>query len=95
MGEAVAAQLVTQHSGTRITMPKRVTPASKLAGEIGLDGARRLVEHLGHSRAWKVPSCKRWRVQLLRAQGQTHREIARTLCLDESTAGRYLAYRRR
>ena len=92
VGEAATVQIIAAYGGTRLPLLKAIDAGSKLAQEIGLEPARRLVDHLGGTRNWKPPACKRWRVQLLRAEGKSYAEIARVLGLNESTVARYIAH---
>ncbi len=85
-----ALKLIEARGGRLLYIPHRAE-RSDLVEIIGADALARLATRAGGDRL-KVPLGREWRVQILRARGQSHGEIASTLGMTES--GVYRSLRR-
>lgn len=82
IGAAATLALIEEAGGTRIGIPKTVTPTSRIARIVGLDGARALAAWRGTEQI-KVPLARHWRIRIYRAEGETYTAIARSLGITE------------
>lgn len=88
VGPAAALALVEERGGTRIYVPRAVTPW--LSALIGDDAAAALVAAYGGEHL-PVPVARRWRVRIYRGRDMSHARIARRVGCSEDTVGRILA----
>lgn len=84
IGAAGTLALIERHGGTRIHIPKSITPRSRLALLIGEVAARELSIWRG-GEAIKVPQARAWLIRLYRAEGLSYSAIARKVGCNEST----------
>jgi predicted DNA-binding protein (UPF0251 family) len=89
IGSLATILIVEARGGTRVKIPKHVNQGSELALVVGLEAARAL-SHWRGGETVKVPLAKLWRIRLYRAEGLSYTDIARRLCVGESTIHRYL-----
>lgn len=89
IGPAGVLALVERHGGTRIHIPKSITPRSRLALLIGETPARELSIWRG-GEVIKIPIARPWRIRLYRAEGLSYPAIARKLGCNESTVHEHL-----
>ena len=89
VGEERTLKLLELYAGTWVDLPASLTRRSRVAAQIGLEGARALYAEYGGARVY-MPLAKKWRATAYRARGLTHRQIALRLGCNEPQVGRYL-----
>ena len=100
LGAEDTLRLLEAYGGNQIYLPKCLSESSRLAVDLGLDVARKMIawresgDWLGGERM-KIPACKSWRVLVYQGRGMSYREIARKLQIDEATVARHIAAGRR
>jgi len=89
IGADATRQLIEQHAGTRVYVPKDVNQGSAARLGISLPAARALAARYGGEHIL-VPIARAWRVRLYRVAGLTYPAIARRLGITERAVGRIL-----
>jgi DNA invertase Pin-like site-specific DNA recombinase len=84
IGAEAALLLIEAHGGQRIHVPKNARPNTKLAKLIGVDALAKLCALYGGIDVY-IRRERHIRIKLLRAQGHTYSEIARTLGCSQKT----------
>lgn len=89
LGEVDARRVIEAHGGVRIYVPYS-GDLSALVETVGYRAAGLLAREIGGN-FLKIPLAKRWRVEIMRRDGLTIRDIARAVLVDESTVSKWLA----
>ncbi|QXN68026.1 middle operon regulator [Microcystis phage Mwe-Yong1] len=89
LGVDRALALFLALGGSQIYLPKKSGTGTLAAQVIGPDQVERLAEWFGPGYI-KVPVARQWIAAVLRAQGKSDNEIARTVRADVETVRRWL-----
>lgn len=80
--------------GSQIYLPRKSSDRTLAAQAVGAENVERLAEMIGYGYI-KVPLARQWVAQVMRAQGKSDNEIARTVRADVATVRRWLGQRPR
>lgn len=75
--------------GSQIYLPKKSSERTLAAQTVGAENVERLAELIGYGYI-KVPLARQWVAQVMRSQGKSDNEIARTVRADVSTVRRWV-----
>jgi hypothetical protein len=75
--------------GSQIYLPKKSSDRTLAAQTVGAENVERLAELIGYGYI-KVPLARQWVAQVMRSQGKSDNEIARTVRADVSTVRRWV-----
>ncbi|WP_048648966.1 hypothetical protein [Nitratireductor soli] len=89
LGTDDAVRLFLSVGGSDIYLPRRSSPRSLAARAIGPDRVDRLAQRFGYGYI-KVPLARQWVASVMKANGASLAEIARTVRADVATVRRWL-----
>ncbi|MEP0406300.1 helix-turn-helix domain containing protein [Roseibium sp.] len=89
LGEKEAVKLFLSVGGSEIYLPQHSSPRSMTARTIGAENVDRLAKSLGYG-YYKIPLARQWCAEVMRSQGFSNAEIARTVRADVATVRRWL-----
>lgn len=89
LGVKGAMALFLSVGGSEIYLPKERSRRSLAARTIGPENADKLASEMGYG-YYKVPLAREWVAKVMRAQGESNAEIARTIRVDIATVRRWL-----
>lgn len=90
LGIEGALALFLSAGGSQVYLPKKSSERTVAAQAIGAENVERLAASFGYGYI-KVPLARQWIAEVMRANGDSDNEIARTVRADVATVRRWLA----
>lgn len=88
LGVDDAMRLFLSVGGSDIYLPRRSSPRSQAARTVGPDRVDKLAKVIGYGYI-KVPLAKRWMAEVMKSQGVSTAEIARTIRTEVATVRKW------
>lgn len=89
IGDAATLALIEWRGGTCIHVPAEPKETHELSLAIGWDAAKNLAREWRNNRL-KIPTAKRWRAVVYRAQGKSYTQIALAIGVTETAVWRWV-----